>query len=385
MQKTINHKLLIVILAALSSIAPISIDTYTPSLPMMAVGFGVGIEKMELTLTLFMFGFALGQLFGGPISDNIGRKKTSLLGLIGFSIFSFMIMYSSSLSEIYLLRIIEAFFGGLIVVNANAIARDLFSGQEAARVFTLIGIVRMIAPLIAPAIGAFIIHFYSWQHIFLFLSIYALILALMVQINIKETLVYVKQNVIKSYLSVLTHDKAKNLILLFGVIFAGAFIFISKAAFVYIEYFGVSTDWFPLFFGTDMIFIMIMARANIRLIKKYEIISVVKFGIFMQFLISIVLLFSLIYPNLWIIFILLTLYLGMLGMISGNLTALILEHFPNNSGTASATFGVLNVTIAGTVASTVTFFHDGTLWSVAIGIFTTSLIAYLLSSRSILK
>lgn len=381
MQNSINHKLLIVILAALSSIAPISIDTYTPSLPMMAKVFGVGIEKVELTLTLFMLGFALGQLFGGPISDSIGRKKTSIIGLLGFSIFSFMIIFSNSLFEIYILRILEAFFGGLIVVNANAIARDLFSGHEAARVFTLIGVVRMIAPLVAPAIGSLIIHFYSWKLIFLFLSVYALVVALMVQINIKETLVYVKQNAIKSYLSVITHSEAKKLILLFGIIFSGAFIFISKAAFVYIEYFGVSTDLFPFFFGADMIFIMLMARANIKLIKKYKIISVVKFGIFMQFLISIVLVVSLLHPNLWIVFIIITLYLGMLGIISGNLTALILEHFPSNSGTASATFGLFNVAMGGVVASCITFFHDGTLSSVAFGICLTSFVSYLLMGK----
>jgi DHA1 family bicyclomycin/chloramphenicol resistance-like MFS transporter len=365
-------------LAALSSIAPISIDTYTPSMPMMAEGFSVGIEKIELSLTLFMLGFALGQLLGGPVSDTIGRKKTSIFGLIGFSFFSFMIMFSTSLVELYILRIIEAFFGGLIVVNANAIARDMFSGKEAARVFTLIGIVRMIAPLVAPAIGAFIIHFFSWQIIFLFLGFYALIVALMVQLNITETLVHVNKNFLQSYLSVIAHPRARELILLFGVIFSGAFIFISKAAFIYIEYFGVSTDWFPLFFGTDMIFIMIMAKLNIKLIKKYKIISIIKFGIFMQVIISILLLLALIKPNIWLMFFLFTMYLGMLGIITGNITAMILEHFPHNSGTASATIGVFNVTAGGIIASIVTLFHDGSLNSVSIGIFITTLITYIL-------
>ncbi len=236
----------------------------------------------------------------------------------------------------------------------------------------------MIAPLIAPAIGAFIIHFYSWQYIFMFLGLYSLFVAFMVWKNIQETLVYVKQSAVKSYISVITHNEAKWLILLFGLVFSGAFIFIAKAAFVYIEYFGVSTDWFPLLFGADMIFIMIMARANIKLIQKYKIISVIKFGIFMQVLFSIALLFLLLHPNLWIMFILLTLYLGMLGIITGNLTALILEHFPNNSGTASATLGVFNVTMGGIIATIVTLFHDGTLNSVAIGIFITTIMSYLL-------
>lgn len=358
-----------------------SIDTYTPSIPMMAGIFDVGIQKIELSLTLFMFGFALGQLFGGPISDNIGRKKTSLIGLLGFSLLSFLIAFSDSLFELYTLRIIEAFFGGLIVVNANAIARDLFSGPEAARVFTLIGIVRMIAPLIAPAIGAFIIHFYSWEDIFIFLSVYALVVALMVQINIQETLVYVKHNVFQSYWNVISHKEAKILILVFGIIFGGPFILISKAAFIYIEYFGVSTDWFPLFFGSDMLFIMFMVRLNIKLIKKYKILSVVKFGLLMQVIFAIMLLLASFSPNLWIMFALFTLYLGMLGIITGNITALTLEYFSHNSGTASAVIGVFNVTMGGFIASIVSFLHDGTLLPVCIGIFVTTILSYFVIFR----
>lgn len=328
-----------------------------------------------------MLGFALGQLFGGPISDNIGRKKTSLLGLLGFSFLSFSIMFVDSLLELYILRIFQAFFGGLIVVNSNAIARDLFSGAQAARVFTLIGIVRMAAPLLAPVIGAFIIHFYTWDKIFLFLGVYALVLAFVVFFNIQETLVYVKHNVFKSYFSVISHPKARALMFVFGMCFAGAFIFISKAAFIYIEYFKVSTDLFPLFFGGDMIFIFLMANVNIRLIKKYEIISIVKFGISMQLLFAIGLVFALLFPNLWIMFAFLTLYLGMLGIIAGNVTAMVLEYFPHNSGTSSAVLGVFNVSMGGLIATIVTFFHDGTLNSVSIGIFICTFIAYILISR----
>jgi len=269
----------------------------------------------------------------------------------------------------------------LIVVNANAIARDLFSGPQAARVFTLIGIVRMIAPLVAPAIGAFIIHFYSWEVIFIFLSIYALVVALMVQINIQETLVYVKHNIFQSYWHVISHKEARILILVFGIIFGGAFILISKAAFIYIEYFKVSTDWFPLFFGSDMLFIMLMARLNIKLIKKYKILSVVKFGLLMQVLFAIILLGVSFSPNLWTVFVLITAYLGMLGIITGNITALILEYFSHNSGTASAVIGVFNVTMGGFIASTVSFLHDGTLLPVCIGIFVTTILSYLVIFR----
>ncbi len=373
--------MLIVILAALSSIAPISIDTYIPSIPSIAEYFVVSIDKIELTLTLFLLGFAAGQLFGGAISDRIGRRKTSLVGLLGFSFFSFMIVFSSSVYELWTLRIIEAFFGGLIVVNANATVRDMFEGKEAVRVFTLIGTISMVAPLLAPAIGSFIIHFFTWKAIFIFIGTYALFVALMVYINLQETYTYVKQNVLESYISVIMNKKTRPLLLVFPVVFSGMFIFISKSAFVYIDYFGVTTNWFPMFFGADVLFVMVMAKVNLKLIKKYEAISIIKFGIFMQFLISIALVVALIHPTLIVMFILLTAHVSMLGLIYGNLTAIILEDFSKNAATATAVIGVMNFSIGAIVATIVTFFHDGSLSSVSIGIFITSLFAYFLASR----
>ncbi|WP_458701722.1 multidrug effflux MFS transporter [Sulfurospirillum sp. 1307] len=382
MINTKNHKLLIVILAALSSIAPISIDTYIPSIPSIAEYFVVSIDKIELTLTLFLFGFATGQLFGGAISDRIGRRKTSLVGLFGFSVFSFMIIFSSSVYELWILRVIEAFFGGLIVVNANASVRDMFSGKEASRIFTIIGTISMLAPLLAPAIGSFILHFFSWKAIFVFLGSYTLVVFVLVYLNLQETFTYVKQNILESYKNVLTNKDAKPFILVFPIIFSGMFIFISKSAFVYIEYFKVSTDWFPLFFGADVIFVMIMARVNLRLLKKYETVSIIKFGVFMQLIIALALVIALAHPSLTVMFILLTAHVSMLGIIFGNLTATILENFSKNAATATAVIGVLNFSVGAVVATGVSLFHDTSLSSVSIGMFTTSLLAYLLFPKA---
>jgi len=369
------------LLAALSAIAPIAIDTYIPSMPSIASYFSVGIDKIEITLTIFLLGFAAGQLFGGPISDKIGRRKTSLFGLFGFAIFSFAIVFANDIYELWSLRFIEAFFGGLVVVNANATVRDVFSGKEAARVFTIIGTISMIAPLLAPVIGSFIIHFFTWKAIFVFIGCYSLVVGIMVYMNLTESYTYVKQNVFASYISVVTNIKARALLVVFAVIFSGLFIFISKSAFIYMEYFHVSSDFFPLFFGSDVIFVMIMARVNLRLIKKYEMLSIIKFALLMQVLISIVLVVDLIKPTLGVVFVFLTLHVSMLGLIFGNMTALILENFSKNAATATAVVGVVNFTSGAIVATIVTFFHDGSLFPSMIGIFITSLVSYILLSR----
>jgi len=175
MKKPINHIYLIVLLSVLSSAAPMGTDTYLPSIPEIAKSFGVSIDKIELSLSIFLIGFSVGQIFGGPISDRYGRRVSSIFGLLGFALFSFIIIFITNIYELWIFRFLEAFFGGIVVVNAAAAVRDRFHGAEAAKVFSLIGIVRSLAPLLAPAIGAAIIHFFNWEAVFIFLTLYALI------------------------------------------------------------------------------------------------------------------------------------------------------------------------------------------------------------------
>lgn len=186
MRKSINHLYLIILISILSSVAPMGVDTYLPSIPEIAKYFDVNIHKVELSLSIFLIGFAIGQIFGGPISDRYGRRVGSIVGLLGYALFSFLIIFSSSIYELWIYRFLEAFFGGITVVNATAAVRDRFSGQEAAKVFSLIGMVRSLAPLLAPVFGAAIIHFFPWEGIFVFLTIYALIVAFFIYKDLPE-------------------------------------------------------------------------------------------------------------------------------------------------------------------------------------------------------
>ena len=282
MKKSTSHIYLIILLSILSSVAPIATDTYLPSIPEIAKYFDVNIHKIELSLSIFLIGFAVGQIFGGPISDRYGRRFGSILGLIGFAFFSFLIIFSSNVYELWIYRFLEAFFGGITVVNAAAAVRDRFKGQEAAKVFSLIGIIRSIAPLLAPVFGALIIHFYPWEGIFVFLTIYSLFVAFLVYKDLPECFVKSDQKVLESYKSVLTHKKAMKAMLVLAISFGGFFILIAKTSFIYIEYFGIKTDYFPLFFGINFIILMFMIKVNVNLLKKYNALSIVKFAILFQ-------------------------------------------------------------------------------------------------------
>ncbi len=289
MRKSINHIYLVIILAVLSSVAPIAVDTYIPSIPKIAQDFKVSIEQIELTLSIFLIGFSIGQIFGGILSDRIGRKKSSLIGLIGFSFFSFLIIFSSFVYELWIYRFCEAFFGGLVVVNSNAIVRDMFHGKEAAKIFSLIGTVRSLAPLIAPAIGSFIIHFYSWKAVFVFLGVYALLVAFFIQKDLKETFTYTKQNILESYKIVFKNTMALKAMLVLAVCFSGFFILIAKSSFIYIEYFNISTDYFPFFFGLNFLILIIMIRVNVYLLNSFSQLELIKYSILIQIIAGILL------------------------------------------------------------------------------------------------
>jgi len=378
MQKTTNHIHLIIILAVLSSVAPMAIDTYLPSIPNIAYDLGVSIEKIELSLSIFLIGFSIGQIFGGPLSDKLGRRKSSIFGLLGFALFSFLITFSTHIYELWFYRFIEAIFGGIVIVNATAAIRDRFHGQEAAKVFSLLGTIRALAPMLAPAIGAFIIHFYSWKAVFLFLSFYALIVAFWVYKKLEESFTYNEQTIKESFKLVLKNKMAVKAMLVLSLSFSGFFIFIAKSSFIFIEHFNISTDYFPFFFGFNFILLIIMTRLNILFLKKYTTVLLIKIALAIQVLAGVIFIINYDHLTLITIMIIMGGYMSMMAFIFGNGLTLALENFPNNAGVASSVAGVLQFGLGAIISSFALSFHNETFLPIAISVTILSSICYLI-------
>lgn len=378
MRKSINHLYLIILISILSSVAPMGVDTYLPSIPEIAKYFDVNIHKVELSLSIFLIGFAIGQIFGGPISDRYGRRVGSIVGLLGYALFSFLIIFSSSIYELWIYRFLEAFFGGITVVNATAAVRDRFSGQEAAKVFSLIGMVRSLAPLLAPVFGAAIIHFFPWEGIFIFLTIYALIVAFFIYKDLPESFTYTKQNIIESYKLVLTHKKAMKAMLVLAISFGAFFIIIAKTSYIYIEYFGIKTDYFPLFFGINFIILIAMIKVNVNLLKTYEAKNIAKYATLIQFCVGII--FLLIHKdmNLILTVIIIASYMSMMAFIFGNCMSLAIEHFSKNAGVASGVIGVLQFGLGALISSIALNFDNNGFFVIAFSITFLSIISFLI-------
>lgn len=333
MRTAYNHTLLVVLLAALTSVTPLAVDMYLPSMPEIADFMHVGIEKVEVTVSIFLLFFALGQLVGGTLSDRYGRRRTALTGLGIYVLANFALYLTTSLEWLYLFRAVQAFSGGMAIVNSSATVRDLFHGREAAKVFSAIASITMIAPMIAPGLGAVIIAWFPWQFVFLFLSLYAALVWLLLFFKFPETGTPTKTEVFAAYRHVLTHAQARGYILGISFGFSGMFVFIEKSSFIYMEHFGASQSLFPLLFGANVAVMIALTRLNIKLVRRYTPHALMRLGLFVQLAAGSVLM-ALAYADapMLPVFATMTLYVGILGIIFGNGVASALEFFWQDAG-----------------------------------------------------
>ena len=124
-------------LAALTALGPFSVDTYLPAMPRIADSLSGSIHDIELSLSFYLAGFAIGQLIGGPISDRFGRRFCTLIGLAVFVLASLAISLTNSIEGLWLGRVIQALGGGLAVINSAAIIRDCTHGKDSARLMAM--------------------------------------------------------------------------------------------------------------------------------------------------------------------------------------------------------------------------------------------------------
>ena len=354
-------------LAALTMLGPFAIDTYLPAQPAIAEALGADIHRVEQTMGIYMAGLAAGPLLGGPISDRLGRKLVAVVGLLFFALASFLIAGCSTIDQMITLRFLQAVGGGFAVVTAAATVRDFYTGREAARVMALIGIIMMIAPLAAPAIGAALLEFWGWRTIFVWLGGYALAVAAVLAWRMPQAEREIVRGeglkgVMRSYRQVVTHGQA----MAFGVAQAFAaccmFMFLTESAYVYIGFYGVDETDFPLLFGANIITMALFNRLNVWLLHKHEPYNLLRIGVLIQAVSATVLasIVSIVTPPLWLLVGLIMIAVGSMGFIMSNGITCALAWFPNNSGAANAIIGTMGYAVAGGLTLVLTLLHDGT-------------------------
>ena len=146
-----------------STIAPLATDMYVPAFPQVGSDLAGTATQVQLTLTTFFVGMALGQLIGGPVSDARGRRGPLLLALIVLTVASIACAYSPSITMMMIARFVQGLSGGWAMVTARAVIMDLTQGPQLVRSLNLVAGVGGIAPIVGPLLGAVILQLFNWR------------------------------------------------------------------------------------------------------------------------------------------------------------------------------------------------------------------------------
>jgi len=265
---------LILILGGLSAFGPLSMDMYLPGLPGLTRDLGASASTGQLTLTGCMLGIAAGQLFTGPMSDSLGRRRPLLAGLIGYIAASLACAVAPSIWSLIVLRFIQGTLGGAGVVIARAVVRDLFRGIAAARVFALLMLVTGVAPVFAPLIGGQVLAVTSWRGIFVVLAAIGVPLLLATAMWLPETLPPERRQGGGLGVTVRTFGRLlgdRSFIVpatSFSLACAVLFAYIAGSSFVLEDVYGVSPQAFSLVFAVNSAGLVGMSQLGGRLVGR---------------------------------------------------------------------------------------------------------------------
>ncbi len=351
------HAGIAVIMAMTMALGPLALDAYLPAFPAMAASLNVSAHQISLSVSIYVFVLALGQLVGGPLSDRWGRAPVMLAGLTTFGVASFLIGHAQTLNQLLLLRALQAFGGGWATVCVPAMVRDRLSGVEAARFFSLIGLIMILAPAIAPSLGSLILMSYNWPAIFIVLTIYALALALLSKRvlfrgNFKPPAPTEVLSIWKRYGVVFSVRPALRYMLLQTFSFAVMLLFITHSSFIYQEHFGASESKFALLFGANILFMVIANLSNRKLLKQLSPQNILRWSITLQAIgILLLILVSTLAPVIWLFLPAMMITVGAMGAVTPNTQACFMEYFSRNGGTASALLGATQFSVAGLISA----------------------------------
>jgi DHA1 family bicyclomycin/chloramphenicol resistance-like MFS transporter len=245
---------LALLLGSLGLLGPFTIDTYLPSFPTIVKDYDTTASLVQVSLTTCLLGLGLGQLVIGPMSDVQGRRKPLRIFLFLYLIASIICAFAPNIYTFIGARFIQGFAaaGGLVI--SRAIVRDLYSGRELTKFFSLLMLVGNLGPIVAPIAGAIILAFTDWSGVFLVLSCIGIVLVLMVSWKLEETLPEEKRvpsdfsQVVKNFGSLFRDREFTGYAFTQGLIVAGIFAYVSGIPFVYQNIYGVTPQVFSLLF-----------------------------------------------------------------------------------------------------------------------------------------
>ncbi|BDH56873.1 multidrug effflux MFS transporter [Tsukamurella sp. PLM1] len=347
---------LALILGALSAFGPITTDLYLPALPAAAANLGASQPAIQATLTACLIGLALGQVFVGPLSDSIGRRRPMIAGMALFILSSLLCAVAPSVYLLDAARLLQGLAGAAGIVLSLAIVRDLYSGVAAARMIAMLMAVGGVAPIVAPLAGAQLLRVMDWRGLFVILGVLGIALLAIALVFVPETLGAADRrpvgwgSVAGGFVSLAKDRRFVALTLTGGLAFAAMFAYISTSAFVFQEHYGYSETAFSVVFAANALGLLASNLTGGRLVGRVPAASLVSAGLGGMLVGSVATLAALAADSAPLVIAALFVTVSSLGLAMPTTAALALEDHGALAGTASAALGSARFVLGGIAA-----------------------------------
>ncbi len=272
--KSVGVLPLTIILGVLSSFAPFSIDMYLTGFPAIAAELETGLGLVQLTLSVFFIGLALGQLFYGPLIDRFGRRIPLLAGMALFAASSLGLTFVGDIGSFIALRFLQAVGGCAGMVVGRAIVKDCFDLKGAAKMFSMMAVVQAIGPIAAPLLGSYIVTYLGWRSNFSLLCLLGLGCFGAIYLYIPESQAAAQRQAQKpreiasTFIALLSYRKFLIPCLAGAVAGAALFAFIGGSPFVIMSIYGFSHTEYGWLFASIAVGMSVAGQAGSVLLKK---------------------------------------------------------------------------------------------------------------------
>lgn len=369
---------LIVTLALLAAVAPFATDLYLPAFPQMVQELHTSATGVQLSLTAFLVGAGVGQLFFGPLSDRIGRFGPLLAGLGIYLLASIASALAPNIGFLVAMRLVQGLAGAAGMVLGRAIISDLSHGVAAAKALSLMMLVGGIAPILAPFMGSLLTDAIGWRGLLGVVAGLGALSLVMVLFFVRESLPASARNRgnRKSSSGKVFSRTYLGYALTYSFAFATMMAYISASPFIYQDLMGLSEVQYGICFGINAAALAIVSGVGVKLVDKYGPARLTRTGLALNLGATVVVLAMALMPipPIWLTIPILV-AVASIGLVLGNATALALEAVSGSAGNASAWLGFFQFVLAGLVAPLVSVAGENTALPMALTMVGAALIA----------
>jgi DHA1 family bicyclomycin/chloramphenicol resistance-like MFS transporter len=347
-----------VVLALLTAIAPLATDMYLPAFPQLAADLGTSAAAVQLSLTTFMVGLALGQLVIGPLSDQRGRRGLLIAGSALCAAAGLACALAPSIAFLVAARFVQGFAGAAGVVLSRAVVADRARGTAAAKLFGVMMLIQGVAPVAAPLLGGTLVTAVGWRGVFGILAGLSALMLVGVLALVPETRPREARTggglvaTLRDARAVLGNRRYLGWTGALVLGFAAMFAYISASPFVLQNVLGLSVGAYSVAFAANALGLGLVAGLGTTLVDRFPPQRLLAVGVGAVAVLSVLLLLDVVLLGLprWPTLVLLFLTVSALGLVFGNATTLATDEVAHAAGTGSAVMGALQFGVGAAVS-----------------------------------